>query len=154
MWGNVVNAFSNLYGLVAVYYFLEKGYILPGILHLLWVIFATTYHLVETGVHDMPGILRPPAPLPVQSLLNYLTLIFSLASAITWPFYLLVIDVYVLSFGILGITCLLIPEILTQITGRPYRNVYQIFHPISHILIFCIPKTISHDDPIIKSLVK
>lgn len=147
MWNNIILSASNLYGLIGVYYFFEKGYILPGILHMMWVIFAATYHLMETGKHNLPGVFTPPVSLYVQSWFNYITFLFSFASAITWFFLLLITDVYILKVGLISAICFAIPEVLTNITGEPYPRVYTFFHSLSHILTFCIPNTMGRDDP-------
>lgn len=148
MWGNIILSISNLYGLLGVYYFFEKGYVVPGLLHMFWVIFASVYHLTETGKHDMPGVFTPPTSPYVQGQLNFTTFVFAFASSITWFFLLIVKDLYIIKMLTLSAVCFAIPELVTHITGKPHKLVYVIFHSLSHMLTFCVPNTMGRDDPI------
>jgi hypothetical protein len=142
MWGNIILAATNLYGLYGAFCYFEAGMYWYGALLLTSVICAVIRHLIEVGHHHMQGVGPKVSP-GVQKAWALLTtavdITVALATLWVFPVRLLYLKWYLL----IGLACLALPELPWGFAPREDTLVYVGFHAAGHLYIYHVWVTVA-----------
>lgn len=143
MWGNIILALSNLYGLGGVFSYLQQGMLFFAFSVSGSVFSAMIYHLAETERFGMPGVGWRVIP-GDQRYLWFLTLTFDLLTAALTIMVTNVANYFFFYQFIAGAILAAIPDLLARFPsligqyGKEMRILYVICHTVFHLNNFYI----------------